>query len=144
MGFIMIVAFRNGHNTKLSALIKKKNLYMLLEMWGLSRVAWFFIFGICISSKGKIRIPVVTKFWEFEISIFGGWCASPFFSVCPFPNHLLSSHPQPSHPQAGQSPGGRMSPNPRMLGGSLPTPPPLRPPNTGTDLCQRASRLMET
>jgi len=33
---------------------------------------------------------------------------------------------------AGGSPGGRMSPNPRMLGGSLPTPPPLRPPNAAT------------
>jgi len=33
---------------------------------------------------------------------------------------------------AGGSPGGRMSPNPRLLGGGgLPTPPPLRPPNTG-------------
>jgi len=31
------------------------------------------------------------------------------------------------------SPGGRMSPNPRLLGGGgLPTPPPLRPPNTAT------------
>jgi len=34
---------------------------------------------------------------------------------------------------AGGSPGGRMSPNPRLLGGGgLPTPPPLRPPNTAT------------
>ena len=41
-------------------------------------------------------------------------------------NHLISPISQ-----AGGSPGGRMSPNPRMLGGSLPTPPPLRPPNAG-------------
>jgi len=35
---------------------------------------------------------------------------------------------------AGSSPGGRMSPAPRLLGGQggLPTPPPLRPPNTAT------------
>ena len=53
-------------------------------------------------------------------------------SVFVFLQNLLHSHPQSLHPQAGGSPGGRMSPNPRMLGGSLPTPPPLRPPNTGT------------
>ena len=56
---------------------------------------------------------------------------------------LLSSHPRPFHPQAGQSPGGRMSPNPRMLGGSLPTPPPLRPPNTGIAKLLAFCRLME-
>ena len=57
------------------------------------------------------------------------WCS--FLCLFLSKTFRTSLHRWPSSPQAGGSPGGRMSPNPRMLGGTLPTPPPLRPPNTG-------------
>jgi len=47
-------------------------------------------------------------------------------------NNSFQRQQPPTGFPAGSSPGGRMSPNPRLLGGQggLPTPPPLRPPNT--------------
>ena len=72
--------------------------------------------------------PLVVVWWACWVSLL----LLCFLRILKTRNHLISPISQ-----AGGSPGGRMSPNPRMLGGSLPTPPPLRPPNAGMKAFQR-------